>query len=152
MSMEKGLLALARLFAFSITGNKETAASLVDWAYRTDGETFTDRFLRTDLVSVSASLKKEFIERFIIENGRYNIKEAREAILNMPYRDFLKTPYWKAIAEYVKEQSSNKCSVCGSPKSLHVHHVTYGNHGDELHHLEDLACLCRKCHKAIHGK
>ena len=70
----------------------------------------------------------------------------------MDYADFLKTPYWKAIALYVKESAGKKCSMCGATKTLEVHHLTYDNHGDELHHLDDLTCICRKCHENLHSK
>lgn len=47
--------------------------------------------------------------------------------------------------------SQNAYLHCAT-KALEVHHLTYDNHGDELHHLEDLTCICRKCHENLHSK
>ncbi len=76
-------------------------------------------------------------------------------IQRMPYKDFLKTPYWKAIREKKLRDAGFKCQLCGrSGVSLKVHHNTYKNHGYE-HRFnvmeEDLIVLCDECHKKIHG-
>jgi hypothetical protein len=34
---------------------------------------------------------------------------------------------------------------------LQAHHRTYEHKGDELNHLDDLICLCKKCHKNFHA-
>lgn len=78
-----------------------------------------------------------------------------EYIKSMPYDQFLKTPYWKAIAAHIKEVSMNKCHMCGCTENLNVHHKTYDRHGYE--HTpnvmyEDLLCLCKDCHTKIHEK
>ncbi len=52
--------------------------------------------------------------------------------------------------EYLK--SGYKCQVCNSPHDLNAHHRTYENRGNELKHLDDLVCLCRRCHEIFHGK
>lgn len=118
----------------------------VRWSKRT-----VDHFLRTD-VHVPISAKREFIKRYIAGNEAFPTSDARLLIQKMDYQDFLKTPYWKAIALYVKEKSGKKCSICGGDKKLHIHHKSYDNHGDELHHLDDLICVCQKCHKRLHEK
>lgn len=71
-------------------------------------------------------------------------------IRKMKYSDFLKTPYWIAIAERVKIRAKNSCQVCNSTKNLNVHHRSYQNHGTELYHMEDLICLCKECHTKYH--
>lgn len=77
--------------------------------------------------------------------------EVESHIKGMTYREFLMTPYWKAIAEDVKRKSGNKCQLCNSTEGLNVHHRTYENHGDELHNMKDLICLCADCHSKFHG-
>lgn len=101
---------------------------------------------------VPQQYRRFFIDRFINDNWVFPADISKERISNMDYADFLKTPYWKAIALYVKEKAGKKCSVCGATKTLEVHHLTYDNHGDELHHLDDLTCICRKCHEKLHSK
>lgn len=72
-------------------------------------------------------------------------------IKSMDYKDFLKTPYWKAIAEKIRFKAGNKCQICNSSDGLNVHHRTYEHHGDELHHMDDLICLCHRCHQNYHS-
>jgi 5-methylcytosine-specific restriction endonuclease McrA len=43
-----------------------------------------------------------------------------------------------------------KCQVCSSIESLHVHHNTYDNLGDEL--PTDLIVLCDICHGQFHDR
>jgi len=47
------------------------------------------------------------------------------------------------------ERAGFRCERCGVPWGLEVHHLTYDNLGDES--LEDLICLCRDCHRQLHG-
>ncbi len=76
-----------------------------------------------------------------------------EKIKEMPYRDFLSTPYWKAISYQVKRRHKFKCMMCGSKKELQTHHNTYEHHGYEHEYLySDLICICRKCHERHHHK
>ena len=111
---------------------------------------FAGKFL-TIGEKVYSPLKKEFIYRFIENKEQFPVEAVKSIILHMPYTDFLGTPYWKSIAKYVKDRDGNRCVKCGTDRRLHVHHLNYQNHGDELHHLDDLICVCRKCHKEIHG-
>ena len=72
-------------------------------------------------------------------------------INSMDYHTFLKTPYWKAIAEKVKSRAKYKCELCYSSNNLVTHHKTYKRHGYEhLYWREDLICLCDKCHEKFH--
>ena len=73
-----------------------------------------------------------------------------EHILQMPYKDFLQTPYWKAISQKVMKKANYKCQLCNSNENLNVHHRTYEHHGYELYHINDLICLCQDCHEIHH--
>ena len=68
------------------------------------------------------------------------------------YEDFLKSDYWKYVRGKKLKDAHNKCQICGSKKSLNVHHNSYANHGQEYKHLEDLVVLCSECHKKFHNK
>lgn len=70
----------------------------------------------------------------------------------MKYHDYLQTDYWKEVTKSVKSRAGWKCQLCNSPHDLNAHHRTYENRGNELNHLEDLICLCRRCHAMFHGK
>lgn len=73
-------------------------------------------------------------------------------IKSMKYSDFLKTPYWKAIAEKKMQQSGFKCQLCNENGKLNVHHRTYATHGEEISNMQDLIVLCAPCHAKFHGK
>lgn len=68
----------------------------------------------------------------------------------LSYDEFLRTPYWMAIAEYIKYRANFRCQMCNSDENLITHHRTYKHHGDEIHHMEDLICICRDCHEKYH--
>lgn len=70
----------------------------------------------------------------------------------MKYADYLKTDYWKAVSFKVKERAQYRCQLCNSQHDLCAHHRTYEHRGCELDHLNDLVCLCRRCHEIFHGK
>lgn len=74
----------------------------------------------------------------------------KDYICDMDYYDFLQTPYWKAIAEKIRYKANYKCQICNSSERLNVHHRSYENHGDELHYMEDLICICKDCHEKHH--
>lgn len=71
----------------------------------------------------------------------------------MPYRDFLKTGYWRQLRERVLSRDHRRCTSCGvgEPDAvLNVHHKTYDRRGYER--LTDLITLCRYCHHAWHER
>lgn len=155
--------ALIRVIALAIAGDSEKAEEIVKWAYGDEqkkkektGRRWLERsykdFLRTDIQNISLRAKREFIRRYIDGKEFFPSDEVKSIISQMDYSDFLRTPYWKAIALYVKERDGKRCSICGATKTLQVHHLTYNNHGDELHHIEDLICVCEKCHEKLHSK
>lgn len=80
-----------------------------------------------------------------------NENEISDYIKSMDYKDFLQTPYWKAISEKVRQKANFKCQICNSSKNLNVHHRSYQHHGNELYHLEDLICICKDCHEKHHN-
>jgi len=67
------------------------------------------------------------------------------------YRDYLATPYWLQVSREVKKRAKWRCQLCNSPLELCAHHRTYEHRGDELNHLNDLICLCKRCHKIFHA-
>lgn len=74
----------------------------------------------------------------------------KDYICEMDYHDFLQTPYWKGIAENVKRFHDYRCQLCDGTEGLSVHHKNYDIHGDEIHHMKDLVCLCKDCHEKFH--
>ena len=81
------------------------------------------------------------------------LKYTSELYVALPddYHDFLKTPYWKIVASWVKKRYKNRCALCNSPHKLVVHHRQYLNHCREhLHWKYDLVALCSGCHFRYH--
>jgi hypothetical protein len=70
----------------------------------------------------------------------------------MKYQNYLQTDYWKAVALAVKKRAGYRCQICNSQHDLQAHHRCYDNRGRELEHLDDLTCLCRRCHAIFHGQ
>lgn len=92
----------------------------------------------------------------VLQANYLNEEEIAEYIRSMDYKDFLQTPYWKAISLIVKKKHNFKCALCGVGTWLNVHHPTYDIHGYEHRNLDELIPLCRECHeihhKVIHGE
>lgn len=69
------------------------------------------------------------------------------------YNEYIKSDEWKYKRKEVLERDGFKCRLCGamgSGYSLHVHHNSYDNLGNEP--LEDLITLCKECHERHHGR
>ena len=156
--------ALVRMIAIHLAGgNEERAEAYLAWAYFSDEEEDA-----VDTEEQTERRTRSFIRRYLTPTENYTttmvsraLRAARTAqkmtnymevirhIVKMPYEDFMKTLYWRAVADKVKELGGHKCSICGR---LEAHHKTYCHHGDEINHLDDIVCLCHKCHKEVHNK
>lgn len=73
-------------------------------------------------------------------------------IKDMDYQDFLKTPYWKAIAAHTKYKAGYRCQLCNSAYDLVTHHRSYDIHGREHAHMQELIVICDNCHNRFHDK
>ena len=113
---------------------------------------FIRRYLQPK-VKFEKSDKQQFIERFIVNGEQFPVDVVAKHIKEMEYKDFLYTPYWRSIAMHIKDRSGRICSVCGADKTnVEAHHTTYKHHGDELHHLDDIICVCKSCHEKLHNE
>lgn len=75
----------------------------------------------------------------------------QKSLCHMPYRDFLRTAYWKAISWRAKKENP-RCYDCAEYlQQLHVHHKTYERRGLEWLFPDDLVVLCHKCHRVRHN-
>ena len=80
---------------------------------------FIARYLRTDLERVPHFVQEVFISKYILQSKQVPVRKVWKQIIGMRYRDFLRTPYWKAIALYVKRRDSFECQICHSKDKLH---------------------------------
>lgn len=63
------------------------------------------------------------------------------------YAQYLRSEHW---ADVKARQPKTPCRLCGSEENLHLHHQTYESLGNEA--PDDLAWLCRPCHKSLHKR
>ena len=82
----------------------------------------------------------------------YEWNYIKSHIRSMDYKEFLKTPYWKAVALKKKHQCDYKCQLCNSKENLQTHHRTYDIKGEEIFNMKDLTVLCDACHAKHHDK
>lgn len=86
----------------------------------------------------------EGMASFVVTSCQFYVR-AREF-----YKYYLRTEHWKRTRRKRIEMDGFKCSSCGSPINLNVHHVTYDRIGCE--DMEDLVTFCQTCHGRLHGK
>jgi len=101
----------------------------------------SEYFIIRDLEEISS-----FLNAIITRN------QDADKLKDMPYKEFLKTDYWKEISYQAKEIANMNgygCSLCGD-RAQHTHHKTYERKGKEV--MEDLTPLCSVCHAKFHDK
>jgi len=86
-----------------------------------------------------------------LQKQKANKAKKIEKLVEMPYEEYLLTPYWKKFAHNARKLAGYRCEKCHrGNRVLHVHHLTYERRGHEL--LADVKVLCYQCHAAIHGR
>jgi 5-methylcytosine-specific restriction endonuclease McrA len=78
----------------------------------------------------------------------YVLEEQQRAARKAKHRAYLRSPEWKARRKEALLRAGGRCMDCGASKNLHVHHLTYKRHGNEL--ARDLRVLCNRCHRKRH--
>jgi hypothetical protein len=63
------------------------------------------------------------------------------------YLSYLQSDEWNELKNKIIDRDKH-CKLCGSTSNLEIHHLTYDNLYEE--NLEDLQCLCNRCHENIH--
>lgn len=66
------------------------------------------------------------------------------------YQEFLNSDFWKKIKTrfFTKKTTIKVCFICASNKDLQLHHRNYKKVRNNT--INNLICLCRKCHHNIH--
>jgi 5-methylcytosine-specific restriction endonuclease McrA len=64
------------------------------------------------------------------------------------YDEYLKSEKWAKKREMALLRDKGVCQGCFFKKATEVHHLTYGNWGDEL--IFQLVSLCHDCHIKVH--
>lgn len=66
------------------------------------------------------------------------------------YHNYLRSPEWAVRRQWMLDEASYRCQLCGESQSLQVHHRSYDNVGRER--KSDLTVLCGDCHARFHDK
>lgn len=73
-----------------------------------------------------------------------------EYLQSLPYSEYLKTDHWQQLRTRMLRYAKYRCQLCNKQATLHVHHRTYENLGNEEY--KDLIVLCAHCHAKFHDK
>lgn len=83
-----------------------------------------------------------------------NNKSSRKVKKNkkyIPYDIQLSDKRWIKRRNEVLQIKGKRCSVCGTIKNLHVHHIRYlPNKYAWEYKMKDLVVLCKDCHQKAH--
>ena len=93
-----------------------------------------------------------FWPMYMMERTGKNILESGYKLPSIMHGSYIRSKYWKAIADDKKEQAGWCCQLCNRSKdetTLHAHHRTYERLGFEA--PEDITVLCARCHAKFHG-
>jgi 5-methylcytosine-specific restriction endonuclease McrA len=69
------------------------------------------------------------------------------------YKAYLLSNNWQQKRGCAIMRDESRCAICGiegNGSSLHIHHLSYKNAGNE--NVDDLATLCKRCHNDIHQR
>lgn len=89
--------------------------------------------------------KRERINRIL---GKGNKKE--QTPQKSKYNNYIHSEEWNIKRKLCFKLKGKACEKCKSTKSIHVHHATYKNFGNE-DITNDLYVLCKFCHDTYHG-
>jgi len=76
--------------------------------------------------------------------------ELKRLLKALPYKQYLRTPYWQAVRYEVLRLAGFACVRCGATTELNVHHIDYAYVGEDHRHLDNLVVLCQLHHLEWH--
>lgn len=92
-----------------------------------------------------------FLKRWVSEADL----KARLVRYTMPRQEwyrkhYLRSAHWRRTRNAALRRAGYRCRLCNQAGlRFDVHHITYTHLWRE--HADDLWCVCRECHKVIHG-
>jgi hypothetical protein len=82
------------------------------------------------------------------KDGKLKTAKAKET----EYAIYLASDAWREARRAFYARYPRRCRRCKTTRRLQLHHTTYRHIFDELNHLDDLVCLCKRCHAQVHDK
>lgn len=70
-----------------------------------------------------------------------------EKLKAMPYKEYLRSGWWRGKRQDKLRSTKGRCEDCGAP-ATEVHHLHYNSRGREKN--KDLQSLCSACHMGKH--
>lgn len=67
------------------------------------------------------------------------------------YKEYIKSKFWRIRRSKYFKKYGKKCMVCGSIKSINLHHIEYNNSEFGFEEDKTLIVLCRDCHEEFHS-
>ena len=67
------------------------------------------------------------------------------------HHDRIPSRAWARVRRMALDRDNWRCTVCGSPVELEVHHIRPLNQGGSALALGNVETLCRGCHLDKHG-
>ncbi len=126
------------------------------------GRPFSKILISIGEVICQMQLGKSFlkISFFIKENCmgyKYQPNTDRDKIIRKlgygHYNQYLKSDLWREVIKpKVLAEHDHKCFVCGSKKSLEIHHMDYNTQNLSGKNTNNMVPLCPRCHKHIEFK
>lgn len=74
----------------------------------------------------------------------------KRKLLKLPYKEYLRSVYWRAVRWEKLRRCGKACEQCGSNKDLNVHHFDYAYVGEDHLHMDNLMVLCELHHLEYH--
>lgn len=85
------------------------------------------------------------------EKRKLQIELVPDGCWHSNLRYFLSPKEWEFIKQYTKQRFNNTCQICGKQtKFLDAHEVWSYDEKKGVQKLEDVICVCKDCHSAIH--
>jgi hypothetical protein len=109
---------------------------------------YRDRVVLERLTNPSSFEYIPFSDLFLLDRNQEN--KLKRMLLALPYKQYLHTPYWRAIRWEKLRRCGKACEQCGSNKELNVHHFDYAYVGEDHLHMDNLAVYCEQCHLLWH--
>ena len=89
----------------------------------------------------------------VIRRGLPALGGIQTGMTSDQYKEYLKSPEWRAKAAQRMSIDGFRCQCCNSTGTaqnpLQCHHITYRNLQNE-DVMRDLVTLCKSCHKGVH--
>ncbi len=138
---------------FEQTNNRKLTQDFFYIAYDIEQEWLSEHKNTVILDKICNPVSYETVKHSeLMSLSEYQLDTIKQKLRSLPYKEYLQTPYWKAVRYKKKQDCDNKCDRCGSTNELNVHHLDYCYVGEDHLYLDNLMVLCELHHLEWHMK